>query len=261
MSEYTEKENKLSLKWLPLAWFSFIFNCIIFGVIIGIVQGDPIKFILKSGIVGSTAIFAIIGGVYGVGMIVAIGMIIAVGILFFLMRKNGISFSRIGLKGKLSIKGVGYAIVGTIIAFFMYPLIETIIKALGTTMYWGNNSINLLFLFLSDNLVSLSDIALMFIFAVVFSPVLEEILFRGYILTTLMEKMKNRYFAILLAALIFTSIHLFLLFFGPGLIVYIFFWSFIPTFLYLKTKNLYSAMLMHSLNNLLAYLILPLLGI
>lgn len=242
MSEYTEKENKLSLKWLPLAWFSFILTCLVFGVIGGIVQGDPTKPILKSGIVGDIGIFAI--GVH------EIGMIIAVGILFFLMRKNGISFSRIGLKGKLSIKGAGYAIVGTIIAFFMYPLIETIIKALGTTMYWGSSN--------SMNLVSSSDIALMFIFAVVLAPVLEEILFRGYILTAFMEKMKNRYFAILLAALIFTSIHLF---FGPGLMVYIFFWSFIPIFLYLKTKNLYSAMFMHSLNNLLAYIILPLLGI
>lgn len=241
MSEYTEKENKLSLKWLPLAWFSLILTCLVFGVIGGIVQGDPTKPIIESGIVSDVAIFAI--GVH------EIGMIIAVCILFLLMRKNGISLSRIGLRGKLSIKDVGYAIVGIIIAFFMYPLIETIIKALGTTMYWGSDPINL---------VSLSDIALMFIFAVVLAPVLEEILFRGYILTAFIARMKNRYSAIILAALIFTSIHLF---FGPGLIVYIFFWSFIPTFLYLKTKNLYSAMLMHSLNNLLAYIILPLLGI
>lgn len=241
MSEYIEKENKLSLKWLPLAWFSFILTCLVFGVIGGIIQGDPTKPILESGIVGDIAIFAI--GVH------EIGMIIAVGILFFLMRKNGISFSKIGLEGKLSLKGIGYAVVGTIIAFLIYPLIEMVIKALGTTMYWGGDSINL---------ISLSDIALTFIFVVVLAPALEEILFRGYILTAFMGKMKNRYFAILLAALVFTSIHFF---FGPGLMVYIFFWSFIPTFLYLKTKNLYSAMLMHSLNNLLAYIIFPLLGI
>ncbi len=73
MSGYIEKENKLSLKWLPLAWFSFILTCLVFGVIGGIVQGDPTKPILESGIVGDIAIFAI--GVHEIGMIIAIGIL------------------------------------------------------------------------------------------------------------------------------------------------------------------------------------------
>jgi len=87
---------------------------------------------------------------------------------------------------------------------------------------------------------------------------LEEIIFRGYVLTVFLQKGCKTFIALLLSAFVFASIHYA---FGPGLMLYILFWTFIPSLLYLKFKSLYPAMLMHSLNNLLVYIILPLLGV
>jgi membrane protease YdiL (CAAX protease family) len=46
---------------------------------------------------------------------------------------------------------------------------------------------------------------------------------------------------------------------GPGLVLYIFFWSFFPALLYLRYRSIYPPVLMHFLNNIWVDLLVPIL--
>jgi membrane protease YdiL (CAAX protease family) len=240
MSELAMRKNTLSLKWLYLAWFSLVFTTLVIGTIGAIARGDPERVVLKWGI-GDFAIFAI--GLY------TIGMIVAVLLLYHLLKRNGLGWSEVGLKGKLSLAATGYALAGVTIAFFLYPLVERILGVAGISMYWGGTRTSHL------NLKSALDVILACTFAVLLGPVAEEIVYRGYILTMFTKARQNVLAAVVLSVLIFTSTHVF---FGQGMLVYIFLWAFIPAFLYLKFDSLYPAILFHVLNNLIAYVLLPL---
>ena len=101
---------------------------------------------------------------------------------------------------------------------------------------------------------SLIDWCLVLVAAVVLAPVIEELFFRGYILTAFLERTNSTLLAVCLSSLVFMSIHALI---GPGTMIYIFLWSLIPSYLYLRTGSLYPAILMHALNNVLAYMVIP----
>ncbi|MEW5759748.1 MAG: type II CAAX endopeptidase family protein [Candidatus Thermoplasmatota archaeon] len=240
MNEEIKKESKLSLKWLYLPWLGAIFVCLVIGMIGAAVQGDPEPVIQKLGL--GIDVFSL--SIYGIGMVITIA------ILYSLLKKSQLSWDAVGLKGKLSSRAICYALGCVLIALLLYPLIEISLKPIGVSMYWGGESSAAL-------LTSPVAVVLVLISAVLIAPITEEIIHRGYVLTMFLERGFKPMVAILLSVLIFTSIHIF---FGLGIMVYIFFWAFIPTFLYLKFKSLYPAILFHFTNNLIAYIILPLLS-
>ncbi len=61
--------------------------------------------------------------------------------------------------------------------------------------------------------------------------------------------------AAVLSALIFASIHLGI---GPGMVVYIFLGGLIPAYLFIRFRSIYPCVLMHFLNNVVAYVVIPL---
>lgn len=87
---------------------------------------------------------------------------------------------------------------------------------------------------------------------VVLAPILEEILFRGQILGSI----RNKYGAVtalLISSLIFGAIHII-----PQQVVNAFFIGLILGYIYIKTGSLLSVIIMHAVNNALAYLQLEL---
>jgi len=98
-----------------------------------------------------------------------------------------------------------------------------------------------------------------YISAVIFAPIIEEFVFRGFIL----EKLKGSlhfFYANLITALLFLLIHF------PGWLIWgdgisiessvsIFFVGFIWGYLYKKTNSLLSPILAHSLNNLISMIV------
>lgn len=185
-----KKEGKLSLKWLYLAWLSVIFTTLVISAIGVAAQGDPKPVILGWGI-SDFAIFAI--------ALHAIGMIIAVVIL---LKRKQLGLDAVGLKGKISLSATGYVLAGVVIAFLLYPLVETALGTVGIGMYWEARATHLY-------LKSALDVILSLVGAVLIVPVTEEIIFRGYILTMFIEKKYKTVVAVLLSALIFTSTHIF----------------------------------------------------
>lgn len=231
--------KELSLKWLPLAWMGSLFTSLTFIVL----RGLNIDIRGLASALGVSNIFVLALLIY------EIWSLAAVTILFSLLRGKGMNRATVGLKGSLSLKAAGYAVMGAAVAIFLWLPVEAIVKALGGRMFWYGDSepwtIN-----------TPVDGLLLFLLPVVIAPVLEEILYRGYVLTMLCERTRSTLMALILCCLIFSSNHYA---FGPGLMAYIFIGTFIPSLLYLRFKNLYPGMLMHSLNNLCAYVVLPLL--
>ncbi|MCJ7459629.1 MAG: CPBP family intramembrane metalloprotease [candidate division Zixibacteria bacterium] len=240
MENQTPQKIKLSLKEICLAWFGLIFSSLVIGIIAASALGPPEPVVLKWGI-GDFSIFAI--------SLYCIGSLIAVGVLYLLLKERGLNLKDIGLKGKLSLPSLGYALIAVIVAFILYPSIEALLKTMSVSMFWRPEKVTPL------KLISVFDFLLVLLFAVILGPIVEEIIFRGYIFTAFLQRMKKPIFAFFLSALIFTSVHIFL---GPGVMVFIFFWSFIPAYLYLKFNSLYPAILFHMVNNFIAYIVFPL---
>jgi membrane protease YdiL (CAAX protease family) len=240
MNDKTHETPRLSLKWLYLAWFGFAFASFIFTVLGAIAQGDPRDLILRLGLVTDVAVFAI--------AVWNLGMVIAVMILFLHLRHSDLGRKAVGFRGCLSIKAVLFAGLGWLLVTLMFYGVERIIGLFEVTMFWRGGSESRLI-----DIGSATDWTVLLIGPVIISPITEEIVYRGYVLTALCDRL-GALRGILLSALIFASVHVM---FGPGMMVYTFLGSFVFAYLYLRFNSIYPGMLMHFLINLWAYIIVP----
>ncbi len=228
------------MRWLPLAWVSLAFIALALGVLAALTQGDPMTWLMaRSGVSSPGAVGIILHEA---------GMLVAVLILLLGLRSQENPLEQLGLCGGFSWQMAGYAALSALVVFLAWPVLQASLEAIGIPLYWWQEGLAL---------KTPGDWVWMIVAAGLFSPVLEEIIFRGYVLNALLAHVPNRVLAILLATAMFTSIHVL---FGPGTMVLIFLWTFVPTWLALRFKSLYPAILMHSLNNLLAYIVVPLAG-
>ena len=101
------------------------------------------------------------------------------------------------------------------------------------------------------------ELVLLTTFGVITGPAVEELIFRGYVLTMLQQHMMSAVSATLWASLIFTSIHFA---FGVGVVVFAFFSSLLLSALFLVSNSLYPAILMHSLINFWGFVAWPILS-
>ena len=232
--------SKLNLRWLYLPWIGMAFSSLVIGVVSAAFQRSPQSVVHQLGI-SSFSVFAI--------ALYSIGSAIAVMVLAMLLKKNGLDFAVVGFAGKLSSKGIVFALASLLVAFTLYPVIESILKPIGIPMFWRGNASSAL------RVGTTTDLALILVFAVLVGPVAEEIIFRGYLVTAFRERMTNLLSVYVLSGLVFASAHVFV---GPGTIIFIFFWSFIPAFLFLKFGNLYWPFCFHILNNFVTYVVFPL---
>ena len=227
---------KLTLKYLPLAWVAVLLTSLTFEItkVLGI-DLDAIKDVLG---ISSTWTLALL--IYDTFQLVTVLF------LLYLLRKE-VSFKEIGFR-RAHLKYYFFALIFLLIVQFIWDASEFIVNKIGLPMLWWNG----------ENVApikTLSDFLILLIFPVFFCSVLEEVLYRGYILTATLQRLDPK-LAFLINSLIFASIHYA---YGPGTMLFIFFWNFIPCWLYFKSKSIYPSILFHSANNLIGYVILPLL--
>ena len=238
----TAETGRMRLSWLYLAWFSLAVTTIAFAVFGAIARGNPNELILSLGWFDDIATFAII--------LWDVGMVAAVVLLVIHLRVSKLSLKDVGIRGVLTGKGILYAIVGWVIIFFIYYGVDAILSRVGIDMFWRGES--------DSKLLSISspwDWVILIIGPVILSPITEEMIFRGYVFGTLLQRL-GVFNSMIIAALIFASVHVF---FGPGLMVYIFLSSFVTAYIYWKLRTLYPCILLHFLINLWAYVFVPIL--
>ena len=240
MNEKSGKIQELSLKYFPLAWAAVLLTSFTARVLFKIF-----------GIDYSTLVSSLnLSSPWTLGLIFydTFQLIVVIFLLYSLKKKEKVSFKELGFR-KTDLKYYLFALVPLLAVQFIWDASKFIVNQFGMQMLWhGGEDV--------APIKTLSDLLILFIFPVFFCSPLEEILYRGYLLTALMQRLDTKV-AVIINSLIFASIHYS---YGPGTMLFIFFWNFIPCWLYFKSKSIYPGILFHSTNNLIAYVVLPLLG-
>jgi membrane protease YdiL (CAAX protease family) len=139
--------------------------------------------------------------------------------------------------------------LGTVAAligiFIIYPVSVLLADILGLEGIKGMNYS------LNDPLNIVSAVVI----ASLIGPLAEDILFRGFLLTLLGSKLRQKWLVGLLGVLIFSSIHIF--YFGWGGVLFILLWSPLSVILFLWRKSIYPCLVLHVLNNMTAYVLIP----
>ncbi len=186
---------------------------------------------------------------YGFAMLVyAVGSALACWILWRLLLQRGLHFSDLQFPGTLSRKALAQILVASILA----PMVFGLIEATGIPMFWQETD---------SSPVEYSQATAPTLVMVVMAtccivPVTEELLFRGYLFSSLRQRMPV-VAAALVSSLVFAALHL--PFFGPGLALYIIPWGLAACYLYTRFSSLSAPILFHLLNNLVAYVVAPIL--
>jgi membrane protease YdiL (CAAX protease family) len=103
------------------------------------------------------------------------------------MRLNILSLSILGFQGGLTMEGVIYVVLGIISVSLLYPTVEYLMKILRWSMFWRCPEKRDWFPRTSTYLTTKRGLISMFLIVVAIIPVLEEIIFRGYVLNLLLQ--------------------------------------------------------------------------
>jgi membrane protease YdiL (CAAX protease family) len=100
-------------------------------------------------------------------------------------------------------------------------------------------------------------IGVSFFMIVIFAPIVEEMIFRGYLYTAMREKFKQQKERLVVNAMLFAAAHVFMLafFLGASVPYYIFFLGYFLAKLYDESHSVLPGIALHSLNNLLVFII------
>jgi membrane protease YdiL (CAAX protease family) len=169
--------------------------------------------------------------------------------LYLFLKRRHSSFRSIGLNRWAKLTDVGYAVAGFIVYFAVYYVVILILTKVIPSFNVGAKQ---------DVGFSTSthgeSLYLVFISLVLLPPIVEEMLFRGFLYTGLRSKL-NKIVAALITSAIFALPHVFE---GTSGILWVagvdtFILSLVLVYLREKTDALYSSMMVHMLKNFLAF--------
>ena len=132
-----------------------------------------------------------------------------------------------------------------LVVLVVWPITMLVNRALGVEIKGMDYTIN-----------NIGDVVVAILICAVIGPMAEEILFRGFLIKVAQQKITNEWLLGVLAILCFSIIHVF--YFGIGGMIFITFWAVLPVSLFIYYDNIYPGYMMHALNNLWAYLFVPL---
>jgi len=174
---------------------------------------------------------------------------VTAGALVRILRRGGLSAADLGWRGRLSPEAIGLAILTAWAAAMLWLPLDALRQALGIPLYWDPQRQGFV------HPTTPLEFALTALAGLILVPPAEETMFRGYTLPAL-EARLGPIGALLLHNALFALYHIAI---GPGLMLYIFFWSFFPALLYLRYRSIYPTMLMHFLNNIWSDFAVPML--
>lgn len=171
-------------------------------------------------------------------------------VLLYIKKTKAITLRELGFKKTDNIlKMVIYSITAVFIAMILYEVIDDVVKHMPFNMYWGDSNKNYSVIPKNTKEVCLISISVLFLV-----PIAEDIIYRGILVNYLKTKMNIKN-TIITAAVVFSIFHI--PFYGIGLSIYMFFWTIISCYLYVKFDNIYPCLIFHAINNLMAYIIFP----
>lgn len=170
-----------------------------------------------------------------------------VALLVWLLRREGFSWEHLGWTGRLSGSGISAAVVCALLAIMAWLPVKSLTDLLHVPYYWDPSRRQFM------NPQSPQDFVMVTVLGVLCVPVLEETLFRGYLLPVLCGRWGN-ILGLIGHNIVFAAIHGY---YGPGLMVYILVWALFPAWLFLRYRSIYPCVAMHALNNVFVDIIVP----
>lgn len=173
----------------------------------------------------------------------AIANLFTVLLIIYLMNRNNISLAVLGFKN-FRWKDVLLAFLFFFAGIFLWWGLSIVLEQIGIAEQWRNKYPlkTPIHYFVITLWVSIAAIC-------------EEIIFRGYFLSVLQTRFPV-WIAMAVSIVTFALVHL--PFFGIAVGIEIMVWSLFPSILFVWRKSLYPGIFMHLLNNIFAYLLLPL---
>lgn len=172
-------------------------------------------------------------------------------LLWWFLRAQESGFGQIGLARRPVIKDIGYALVAYVAYFGLLIVTLMIIGPLTGIDLEQKQELGF------ESLYSQIEKLMGFIALVALAPIVEEVVFRGFLFTSLRKKM-TFYWATIIASLLFASPHL--LASSEGLLwvagVDTLILSFVLCYLREKTGALWAPIIVHATKNGIAYMIL-----
>jgi membrane protease YdiL (CAAX protease family) len=236
MDAGSRDRSALTLRWIWLAWAALVFTALGFVVFGFVARGDPTPRIER--VFGSTALFAFLA--------YAVGQGVAALLLVLLAKRRGLGLREIGFDGRLTGRGAVLALAGWLISFFLFYAVRRTVGLAGIQMFWNESEF-----FALD---SIRRVVVVVFATILIAPPAEEMIYRGYVLKALLGRF-NKPLAAVLSSLIFASIHIGV---GLGLAIHTFLGGLILAYLYVKFRNVYPCIVMHAVNNVVAYIVIPL---
>jgi membrane protease YdiL (CAAX protease family) len=183
---------------------------------------------------------------WGFHMIYAAASLAAIGVLWLVLKSANLRFKDIGLRD-FHWSHIGWAFAFFLIGVSIWGIVSALLARVDLATDWGSE-------------IQLSrpvEVAIIFIYAVIAAPLAEELLFRGFFITSV-GSFTGPWVAAVLSILMFSVYH----FLGFGLVggILMLFWAPLPTVLFLWKRSLYPGMIMHAINNLFAYVVMGLLA-
>jgi membrane protease YdiL (CAAX protease family) len=172
-------------------------------------------------------------------------LVILVG--YLVVRRYRITWRDIGFTN-FRLRDIWLSVAGALAGLLVvFPISTLIVKALGLPPMRGMNY----------SLHGPLDIIGAILATVLLGTLAEDILFRGFLLGLLRTKIRNLWVVGLIGVLMFTLIHI--AYFGWAGMIFILLWSPLTVGLFLWRRSIYPSYGMHILNNLWAYVLMPLL--
>jgi len=196
-------------------------------------------------IVTTIVYWSVWSSTYDIFLVYAFANWVTLAILYLLLRRFGL-LREVFLFPRPQRRDWILALAAFIIGVFgAYPIAQVINASLGVPMRMLVFSIN-----------KIEYLLTILFYAVITAPFAEEVLFRGLCMGYLIARGVSPFLAGGLALAGFALMH-----FPPwglGGVVFILLWGTLPTMLRLRRNSLTPGWLMHAMNNLFAYILLPL---
>jgi membrane protease YdiL (CAAX protease family) len=231
----------LPLLYLPLAWLGVIGTSLTYAVLAR-AHVDVIRLLASRNILNQFT-FAVC--LYNVWTLAAALL------LYFLLQRHGITRAAFGLEGNLSLPRATLAVGGAVLGIALWPVLERMTNLFNVTLFRVRASE-----LPNSNRPGILEMVLLTTCTVIIGPAVEEFIFRGYVLTALLQHTMSAPIAVIVGSVIFASVHFA---YGLGLVVYAYFLSLLLSGVFLLSNTLYAPILTHSLVNLWGFVVVPIL--
>lgn len=233
-----EQRRLLPVGWLPVVFVGPVLRTGLFwgARLVGV---DPYGIGRALGIADHS--------LWSVAVYAVCGAIVALVLLRALVQR-GWTLRALGWRAPEGAQAYWAALVGVALVILLWLPIAALASVTGIPMFWEERSA-----FVGPSTVL--EFVVAALVGVVVVPLVEEPLFRGYVLQALTERWQWQ-LAVLGQAALFGLYHLFV---GPGMMLYTFLWALVPGLIAWRWRSLWPCFLFHALNNVWADLLVPVL--